>query len=59
MWWPLDQILGRSLLAQIVSVGLALAAGGAAYLAAGRILQLSDMVVIGQLADRLRGRAPA
>jgi putative peptidoglycan lipid II flippase len=59
VWWPLDQILGRSLPAQIVSVGLALAAGGAAYLAAGRILQLSDMAVLGSLADRMRGRATA
>ena len=57
VWWPLDQILGRSLPAQIVSVGLALTAGGAAYLAAGRILQLTDMEVIGALTDRLRGRA--
>ena len=56
VWWPLDQLLGRSLPAQIVSVGLALAAGGAAYLAAGRILQLSDMEVLGALANRLRGR---
>jgi putative peptidoglycan lipid II flippase len=59
VWWPLDQILGRSLPAQVVSVGLALGAGGAAYLAAGRILQLSDMAVLGSLADRLRGRATA
>jgi putative peptidoglycan lipid II flippase len=59
VWWPLDQILGRSLPAQVVSVGLALSAGGAAYLAAGRILQLSDMAVLGSLADRLRGRATA
>ncbi len=57
VWWPLDQILGRSLPAQIVSVGLALFAGGAAYLAAGRILQLSDMEVLAALAGRLRGRA--
>jgi putative peptidoglycan lipid II flippase len=57
IWWPLDQLLGRSLPAQIVSVGLALAAGGGAYLAAGRILQLSDMEVLVSLADRMRGRA--
>jgi putative peptidoglycan lipid II flippase len=56
VWWPLDQILGRSLPAQVASVGLALSAGGAAYLAAGRILQLSDMEVLAALADRLRGR---
>jgi hypothetical protein len=57
IWWPLDQLLGRSLPAQIVSVGLALAAGGGGYLAAGRILQLSDMEVLVSLADRVRGRA--
>jgi putative peptidoglycan lipid II flippase len=57
IWWPLDQLLGRSLPAQVVSVGLALAAGGGAYLAAGRILQLSDMEVLASLADRMRGRA--
>jgi putative peptidoglycan lipid II flippase len=56
VWWPLDQILGRSLPAQVVSVGLALSAGGAVYLAAGRILQLSDMDVLASLADRFRGR---
>jgi len=56
VWWPLDELLGRSLPAQVASVGLGLAAGAAAYLAAGRILQLSDMEVIGSLADRLRGR---
>ncbi|HXD70652.1 MAG TPA: lipid II flippase MurJ, partial [Gaiellales bacterium] len=56
VWWPLDQLLGRSLPAQVVSVGLALTAGGAAYLAAGRILQLSDMEVLVSLADRMRGR---
>jgi putative peptidoglycan lipid II flippase len=56
VWWPLDQILGRSLPAQIVSVGLALSAGGAAYLAAARILQLSDVEVLVALAGRLRGR---
>jgi putative peptidoglycan lipid II flippase len=56
VWWPLDQILGRSLPAQVVSVGLGLTAGGAAYLAAGRILQLSDMEVLLSLANRMRGR---
>ncbi len=56
VWWPLDQILGRSLPAQVASVGLALVAGGAAYLTAGRILQLSDMEVLVSLADRMRGR---
>ena len=56
VWWLLDQILGRSLLAQVASVGLALTAGGAAYLAAGRMLRLSDVEVLVSLADRMRGR---
>src|SRR5204863_3572231 len=35
VWWPLDQLLGRSLPAQLASVGLGLAAGAGACLAAG------------------------
>jgi putative peptidoglycan lipid II flippase len=38
VWWGLDQLLGGALIAQIVSVGAALAAGGAAY--AGVVLAL-------------------
>jgi putative peptidoglycan lipid II flippase len=38
VWWGLDDLLGRSLLAQVVSVGTALVAGGAAY--AGVVLGL-------------------
>jgi putative peptidoglycan lipid II flippase len=38
VWWGLDEALGRSLPAQIVSVGLGLAAGAAAY--AGVVLAL-------------------
>jgi putative peptidoglycan lipid II flippase len=34
VWWGLDELLGRSLPAQIVSVGAALAAGVGAYVAA-------------------------
>jgi putative peptidoglycan lipid II flippase len=34
VWWLLDDLLGRSLLAQIVSIGVALAAGAAVYIAA-------------------------
>jgi putative peptidoglycan lipid II flippase len=56
VWWPLNTILGTSLPAQLVSVGLALLAGGAVYLAAGRILQLTDMDVLEELGNRLRGR---
>ena len=38
VWYALDDLLGRSLPAQIVSLGTALAAGGAAY--AGMVLGL-------------------
>ena len=38
VWYGLDELLGRSLIAQIVSVGTALVAGGAAY--AGVVLGL-------------------
>ena len=38
VWYGLDELLGRSLIAQIVSVGVALGAGGAAY--AGVVLGL-------------------
>ena len=38
VWWAIDDVLGRSLPAQIVSVGLALVLGSAAY--AGVVLGL-------------------
>jgi putative peptidoglycan lipid II flippase len=56
VWWPLDQLLGRSILAQVVAVGLGLAAGAGAYFAAGRILHLAEMDV---LASLVRRREPA
>ena len=56
VWWPLDQILGRSVPAQIVSVGLALSAGRAVYLAAGRIPPPPAPAVLGPHGHRLRGR---
>ncbi|HEX6025437.1 MAG TPA: hypothetical protein VFZ00_25815, partial [Solirubrobacter sp.] len=33
VWYGLDDLLGRSLIAQIISVGVALVAGGGAYAA--------------------------
>jgi putative peptidoglycan lipid II flippase len=57
VWWPLDQLLGRSVPAQFASVGLGLAAGAGAYLAAGRILHLAETDVLASLArSRERGR---
>jgi putative peptidoglycan lipid II flippase len=42
-WWLLDEVLGRSLLAQIVSLGAGLAVGGAVYLAAARLLGVREL----------------
>jgi putative peptidoglycan lipid II flippase len=42
VWWGLDDVLGRSLLAQVVSVGAALAAGVGAYVAAVLVLGIDE-----------------
>lgn len=42
-WWGLDAVLGRTLLAQIASLGAAFAAGGAVYLAACRVLGVREL----------------
>ena len=42
-WWLLDDVLGRSLLAQVVSLGAGLAVGGAVYLAAARLLVVREL----------------
>ncbi|MDH5333915.1 MAG: polysaccharide biosynthesis C-terminal domain-containing protein, partial [Thermoleophilia bacterium] len=54
-WWALDAALGRSLSAQIASLGVALAAGGAVYLLACRALHVRELDAL--LA--LRKRPPA
>lgn len=54
-WWVLDDTLGRGLLAQVVAVGVALAAGAAVYtglVLALRIPEAHQIVVL--LASRLR-----
>jgi putative peptidoglycan lipid II flippase len=43
IWWGLDDLLGRSLAAQIVSVGAALAAGSIAYLVSCRLLRVREL----------------
>jgi putative peptidoglycan lipid II flippase len=43
VWWGLDSALGRSTAAQVVSVGLALGLGTAAYLAACRLLGVREL----------------
>jgi putative peptidoglycan lipid II flippase len=42
-WWALDGALGRSLGSQIASLGIALVAGGAVYLAACRVLHVREL----------------
>ncbi len=42
-WWGLDAVLGRSLGAQIVSVGLGLVVAAGAYLAACRVLRVREL----------------
>jgi putative peptidoglycan lipid II flippase len=55
VWWGLDEALGRSLPAQIVSVGCALVVGSAAY--AGIVLALKipeARQILDLFASRLR-----
>ena len=43
VWWGLDQALGRSLGAQIISVGLAYLLGGAAYCLSAWAMRMSEL----------------
>jgi putative peptidoglycan lipid II flippase len=43
VWWALDGALGRSLWAQIISVGLAYVAGGLAYLLAAWAMRIPEL----------------
>ena len=43
LWWVLDDLLGRDLWAQIVSLGVGLSAGAALYLAAARVLGVREL----------------
>jgi putative peptidoglycan lipid II flippase len=52
IWYPLDRLLGHSVPAQIASLGIGLAAGAGAYLAAARFLRLEEVTVIGGLLRR-------
>jgi putative peptidoglycan lipid II flippase len=54
VWWTLDRALGRSFAAQALSLGTALAAGGAVYLAACRALQVPEVSTLLSLRDRFR-----
>jgi putative peptidoglycan lipid II flippase len=56
VWYPLDQLLGRSLAAQIVSLGCALAAATAVYMAAATYLRLPEMSLITDILHRRKER---
>jgi putative peptidoglycan lipid II flippase len=54
VWLGLDEALGRSLGAQIVSVGGGLAAGGIAYLISCRLLGVRELEALLSLLTRFR-----
>jgi putative peptidoglycan lipid II flippase len=54
VWWGLDQALGRSLGAQLISLGVALAAGGLAYAFSCRLLGVRELEALLSLRARLR-----
>jgi putative peptidoglycan lipid II flippase len=54
VWWPLDDVLGRSLVAQIVSLGSALAGASVAYLVACRALRVRELQALLSLRGRTR-----
>ena len=52
VWRPLDAGLGRSFIAQIVSVGAALVAATTAYFLAARVLRLRELQALLSLRRR-------
>ena len=54
VWRGLDEALGRSFLAQLASLSLALVAGGAVYLAACRALRVRELATLLSLRGRTR-----
>jgi len=52
MWYALDRALGRSVGAQIVSLGVALGLGAAAYLGACRVLHVRELDVLRETVSR-------
>jgi putative peptidoglycan lipid II flippase len=55
VWDVLDQILGRGLMGQIVSLGVGLGAGGIVYVAVAKLLQVAELEQMSRLLLR-RGR---
>jgi putative peptidoglycan lipid II flippase len=56
VWYALDRALGRSFGGQVVSLGLALAAGAATYLFSCRLLRVREAEALLSLRARLRRR---
>jgi peptidoglycan biosynthesis protein MviN/MurJ (putative lipid II flippase) len=54
VWKPLDDGLGRSFGAQVVSLGLALAAATATYLYGCRLLRVQELATLSAVWSRLR-----
>jgi putative peptidoglycan lipid II flippase len=52
VWYALDRVLGRTLGAQILSVGAALLAGGVAYLGAAALLRVRELRMLLSLRRR-------
>ena len=52
LWYAFDRALGRSVGAQIVSLGVALAVGGAVYLGACRVLRVRELDVLRETVSR-------
>jgi putative peptidoglycan lipid II flippase len=60
VWWAIDDVLGRSVPAQVVSVGLAITAGSAVYAAIVHVLRVPEArqiehIVLGRLRARRAG----
>jgi putative peptidoglycan lipid II flippase len=55
VWEVLDQLLGRDLLGQIVSLGVGLGAGGIVYVAVAKLLRVAELEQMSRLLLR-RGR---
>jgi putative peptidoglycan lipid II flippase len=56
VWWPLDHELGHRFVAQVVSLGLALAIGAAVYLLVCRLLRVQELRAL-RLLRRRRSEA--
>ena len=52
VWYALDDVLGRSITAQIVALGAALVLGGAVYLGSCRVLHVRELDALRQTVSR-------